>query len=305
MKGTPNSKPIPPFFDTFSIKEALAEARISLANISDSPALDAELLLANCLKKNQTYLHTWPETILNTAQQECFKKHLEKRLNDYPVAYLLGEQAFWTLDLIVTPDVLIPRPETELLVETALNKISHIKQPKILDLGTGSGAIALAIASEHPDALLIASDSSNAALKVARQNAIRNKLDSRIEFIQSNWFANIQADQQQYQQQYQQQSFDLIVSNPPYISPDDPHLSQTIRHEPRTALAAENNGMADIEIIIKNSLTYLKPKSYLIIEHGYDQAKLSQQLFLQNNYINIESYKDLNKIQRITLGCSL
>ncbi len=297
MKGAANSKPIPPFFDKFSIKEALAEARISLENISDSPALDAELLLANCLKKNQTYLHTWPEIILNTAQQECFKKHLEKRLNDYPVAYLLGEQAFWTLDLIVTPDVLIPRPETELLVETALNKISHIKQPRILDLGTGSGAIALAIASERPDALLIACDSSNAVLKVARQNAIRNKLDNRIEFIQSNWFANIQADQQQ--------SFDLIVSNPPYISPDDPHLSQTIRHEPRTALAAENNGMADIEIIIKNSITYLKPKSYLIIEHGYDQAKLSQQLFLQNNYINIESYKDLNKIQRITLGCSL
>jgi len=297
VKGAANSKPIPPFFDKFSIKEALAEARISLENISDSPALDAELLLANCLKKNQTYLHTWPEIILNTAQQECFKKHLEKRLNDYPVAYLLGEQAFWTLDLIVTPDVLIPRPETELLVETALNKISHIKQPRILDLGTGSGAIALAIASERPDALLIACDSSNAVLKVARQNAIRNKLDNRIEFIQSNWFANIQADQQQ--------SFDLIVSNPPYISPDDPHLSQTIRHEPRTALAAENNGMADIEIIIKNSITYLKPKSYLIIEHGYDQAKLSQQLFLQNNYINIESYKDLNKIQRITLGCSL
>ncbi|HIP95323.1 MAG TPA: peptide chain release factor N(5)-glutamine methyltransferase [Leucothrix sp.] len=300
MRNADNSsKPTPPLFDIFSLKgqlsiaKALAEARTRLADISDSPALDAELLLASCLKKNQTYLHTWPEKIVNTAQHECFQKHLEKRLDDYPIAYLLGEKAFWTLDLIVTPDVLIPRPETELLVETALDRISKINQPKVLDLGTGSGSIALAIASERPDASIIACDSSNAALKIATQNAIKNKLEDQVRFIQSNWFSDIQ-----------QQEFDLIVSNPPYIAPEDPHLLQSIRHEPVSALAAENNGMADIEIIIKNSTAYLKPKSCLIIEHGYNQAKQTQQLFLQSNYVNIESFEDLNKIQRITMAFS-
>ena len=281
----------PPFFYIFSIKGVLAEARTRLSDITDSPALDAELLLAYCLGKNQTYLHTWPEKELDTTQLTCFQKLLEKRLDDYPIAYLTGEKAFWTLDLIVTPDVLIPRPETELLVEIALDRIKKIKQPKVLDLGTGTGAIALAIASERPDAKIIACDNSNAALKVAHKNTIKNNLEGQVKFIQSNWFSNID-----------QQKFDLIVSNPPYIAPDDPHLLQTIRHEPQSALAAHKNGMADIELIIKNSTSYLQPQSFLIIEHGYNQAKLAQQLFAENNYNEIESFKDLNEIERLTRG---
>jgi len=297
------SLPIPPLFYTFSIKALLKEARIALSNTSDTPALDAEILLAYCLKRNQTYLHTWPEKIVDEVQQVCFRRLLDKRLDDYPIAYLVGEKPFWTLDLDVTPDVLIPRPETELLVETALEKIDSIKNPKILDLGTGSGAIALAIAYERPDAHIIACDSSKEALKIAEKNSIKNNLEGRVDFIQSNWFSTIAATIANAEnRENNKQQFDLIVSNPPYIAPDDPHLLKSIRHEPQSALAAENNGMADIEIIIKDSRAFLKPQSYLIIEHGYNQAELTQQLFAQHNYSGIQSKQDLNKIPRITIG---
>lgn len=277
--------------DSPSIKNLLIEAKKQLAKTSDSPTLDAELLLAKCIEKNQTYLHTWPDRILNQTQQACFQQFIEKRLEDYPVAYLLGEKAFWTLDLRVTPDVLIPRPETELLVEIALEKITHINTPKILDLGTGSGAIALAIASERSDAVVTACDRSSAALKIAKENAMNNKLDKQVTFVQSDWFSNIES-----------LTFDLIVSNPPYIAPDDPHLLQTIRYEPRVALAAKESGMADIEIIIKKSPTFLKAKGWLLIEHGYDQSKMAQKLFSLSNYTNIKSFRDINQIERMTLG---
>jgi len=281
----------PPIFDTFSIKEQLANAKKKLASISDSPTLDAELLLANCIQKNQTYLHTWPEKILKKEQQECFQHFLEKRLDDFPVAYLLGKKEFWTLDILVTPDVLIPRPETELLVETALDKITSIQKPRILDLGTGSGAIALALASERNDASIIACDNSRAALEVAHKNAIRNHIENQVSFIQSNWFSNIEA-----------QEFDLIVSNPPYIAPDDPHLLKTIRHEPITALIAENTGMSDIDIIIKSSYKFLKDKGWIIVEHGYDQSEKALDLYSSANYINAQSHKDLNDILRISIA---
>ena len=211
-----------------TIQDTLKSAQESLKSTSDSPTLDAELLLAHCLNKNQTYLHTWPENKLTTSQQDCFFALVKKRLTDYPVAYLLGEKAFWTLDLVVTPDVLIPRPETELLVEIALEKISNIKKPKILDLGTGSGAIALSLASEREDANIIACDFSLKALEVAKLNAKKNNLLNNVTFIKSNWFLNIKEN-----------DFDLIISNPPYIDPDDPHLLESIRYEPQQALIAQ------------------------------------------------------------------
>ena len=150
-----------------SIKAVLAHAREQLNDISDSPVLDAELLLAHCLEKNRSYLHTWPEKQLDKKQLECFESHIRKRLSDYPVAYILGYKAFWTFELKVTDDVLIPRPETELLVELALEKLSDVSHPKILDLGTGSGAIALALVSERKDAKIIATDYSKKALEIA------------------------------------------------------------------------------------------------------------------------------------------
>ena len=274
-----------------SIKSLLIHARDQLNAISDSPALDAELLLAHCLKKGRAYLHTWPEKTPTPKQQDCFNKSLEKRLTDYPVAYLLGTQAFWTLDLIVTPDVLIPRPETELLVETALDKIKQIHQPRILDLGTGSGAVALALASERDDANIIATDISDKALQVAKNNAKKHQLERNVSFIQSNWFSALNEN-----------DFDLIVSNPPYIAPGDPHLTKTIRHEPQQALVAKNMGLNDLQCIIKNSPAHLKHEGWLILEHGFGQAKNVLQLFNQNGFTNEENTPDLNNHPRVSFA---
>lgn len=275
----------------FSIKAVLQDAKNRLKDNSDSALLDAELLLAYCLEKNRTYLHTWPERIIEQSQLNCYHALIEKRLTDYPVAYLLGHKEFWTLDLLVTPDVLIPRPETELLVEIALDKIKSIKNPKILDLGTGSGAIALALASERPDARIVATDNSSKALKIASSNAVKHKLTNQLNFIKSDWFSNIEKIE-----------FDLIVSNPPYISPDDPHLLQTIRYEPQQALASNNKGMEDIEDIIKNSPPFLKEGSWLILEHGYNQSSQTLEIFTNNNFTCEKTFADLNDNQRVTLA---
>ncbi len=274
-----------------SIHTLLKRARKQLETHSDSPALDAELLLAHCLEKTRTFLHTWPEIIPTPQQQDCFNQHITKRLSDYPVAYLLGTQAFWTLDLMVTPDVLIPRPETELLVETALEKIKKIHKPDILDLGTGSGAIALAVASERNDASVIAADTSVSALAIAKQNAEKHCLHKQIKFIQSNWFTAINEN-----------DFDLIVSNPPYIAPDDPHLSTTIRHEPQQALVANNMGLTDLEWIIKNSPAYLKHEGWLILEHGCEQTENVLQLLQKNGFINEKNKPDLNHQPRVSFA---
>ena len=276
---------------SITIKSALQNAQTKLEKTSESPALDAELLLAFCLNKNRSYLFTWPENALDTEQLDCFDGLITKRLTDYPIAYLLGTKAFWTLDLIVTPDVLIPRPETELLVEIALDKIHEIKKPKILDLGTGSGAIALALASERPDAKIIACDYSAKALVVAKENAKNNGLDKQVTFMESDWFSNISGI-----------NFDLIVSNPPYIAPDDPHLAQTIRHEPQQALIADNAGMKDIEIIIKTSKSHLKKGCWVMIEHGYDQKEQTLELFTQYSYQDPVNYLDIAGNPRLSLA---
>ena len=286
MNNTP-----PLVFDSFTIKDVLRDAASMLSKISDSPDLDAELLLAFCLNKNRTYLHTWPEIKVNKEQYNQYHQLIIKRSADYPVAYLLGSQSFWTLELLVTPEVLIPRPETELLVETALEKIESIKKPKILDLGTGSGAIALAIASERPDANLFASDNSASALEVAKKNTEKYKLENQVTLINSQWFTEIK-----------EKSFDLIVSNPPYISEDAPHLKETIRYEPITALVAKNNGMDDIKKIVSNSKNFLNQQGWLMIEHGYNQGKQTQSIFSELDYCNIDTLLDLNKNQRITFA---
>ncbi|WP_299880926.1 peptide chain release factor N(5)-glutamine methyltransferase [uncultured Cocleimonas sp.] len=278
---------------TITIQRVLFNARKELEAISDSAALDVELLLAHCLKKNRTYCHTWPEHELTQSEQRCFEDALKLRKDDYPVAYILGKKSFWTFDVEVTPDVLIPRPETELLVEVALEKIADIKNPKILDLGTGSGVIALALASERPDASIVACDSSKKALEVAQRNAVTLKLDQQIEFIHSDWFENIT-----------DKDFDLIVSNPPYIEPNDPHLNQTIRHEPYSALVADDLGMRDIHHIIEYSKMFLKPIGLVILEHGYDQHLRTQSSFTLNDFIEIESKKDLAENIRITLAAT-
>ena len=280
-----------PRLNGLSIKAAITEANTQLNSVSDSAMLDAELLLSHCLDKNRSYLHTWPEQVLSDDQADCFQRFIQKRLTDYPVAYLLGTKSFWTLELDVNPDVLIPRPETELLVEIALEKIEAIKNPKILDLGTGSGAIALSIASERKDANIFAVDNSIQALDVAKNNANKLHLNQRITFQQSDWFSNIT-----------KKVFDLIVSNPPYISSDDPHLQQSIRHEPQAALVADNIGIKDIQTIVEKSRDYLKKDAWLMLEHGYAQSTRTLELLNANHYKNAHSRKDLNGILRVSLA---
>lgn len=274
-----------------SIQICLKQATQELTEISDSAQLDAELLLAYCLGKNRTYLHTWPEKELNNSQLNQFNTLINKRMTDYPIAYILGEKPFWSFELTVTPDVLIPRPETELLVEIALNKIKDIKQPRILDLGTGSGAIALAIATERSDATVIAADYSELALNVAKKNAAVLELEHQVSFIKSNWF-----------EQIEDKAFDLIVSNPPYIDPEDKHLTGTIRYEPQQALIAMNHGMKDIEKIIQKSHPFIKKGGWLVLEHGFDQAEKTVSLLSSHHYLNIKSNQDLNKNWRVTVG---
>lgn len=274
-----------------TIQSLLKQATKQLATVSDSPQLDAELLLAHCLQKDRSYLYAWGEQQLDSVTQQRFAHCIEKRLTDYPIAYLLGCKEFWSLALIVTEAVLIPRPETELLVETALTAIEHIQSPTVIDLGTGSGAIALAIACERPDAHIIASDYSEAALTVARQNAKKNTIET-VHFLQSDWFSHIPLES----------TVDLIVSNPPYIKADDVHLQQTIRHEPLQALVAGKTGLDDIHTILASASRYMKQGAHIIIEHGYDQGDTVPPLMQQAGFHNTQCLKDYNGNDRLSMG---
>ncbi|MDG6774789.1 peptide chain release factor N(5)-glutamine methyltransferase [Thiomicrorhabdus sp. ZW0627] len=286
-----------------TIQEALdtASSQIHQQAISDSPRLDAELLLAHCLGQTRTYLFTWPENTLDDGNRNCFEQLLQQRLLGHPVAHLIGEREFWGMALKVTPDTLIPRPDTEILVETALEKLAENEQAcsesekrhtfRILDLGTGTGAIALALKSECRHCEVTAVDLSSKALEVAKQNAKAHQLD--IAFKQSSWFESIDAEMQ----------FDLIVSNPPYIEEEDEHLSQgDVRFEPISALTAGHDGLDDLKIIIQQACSFLKPQGWLIVEHGYNQGKTVRQLFAEHGYQNVTTKQDYGGNPRITLG---
>ena len=247
-------------------------------------------MLGHCLGKSRSYLYAWGEKEVSSISLEIFQGLIKKRQDDYPIAYLLGTQGFWSLDLKVTEDVLIPRPETELLVEMALEKIKNIKSPNILDLGTGSGAIALALAVERPDAEILASDYSEKALVIAQKNAQLNGI-SNVNFVQSNWFENITS-----------KTFDLIVSNPPYISSNDPHLKQSIRHEPLQALASGKAGLDDICAIFKQAPAYMKNNTWILIEHGYDQGDIVPKLMSQMGFLETHCVKDCNDNNRLSMG---
>jgi release factor glutamine methyltransferase len=271
-----------------TIAALLREASSKLE--TEAPRLDAELLLGFVLKKNSAWFVAHGDQELLPAVQERFLGLLQRRIIGEPIAHIIGSRGFWTLDLAVTSDTLIPRPETELLVELAIAKCSQVKQFRILDLGTGTGAIALAIASECKNAEVIAVDKSAAALQVARENAQTNNL--RVELIQSDWFAAL-ADEK----------FDLIVSNPPYIPDKDPHLSQgDVRFEPLTALASGPDGLDDIRLIIAQAPRHCLRQAWLMIEHGFEQGEVIRALFSVTGFINIQTVQDLEHRDRVTIG---
>lgn len=258
----------------------------------DTASLDAELLLAHVLHKSRTWLHTWPEYELNAEQTMKFKRLVARRVGGEPVAHLLGRQEFWSLDLRVTADTLIPRSETEQLVEQALQRIPPTAAWRIADLGTGTGAIALALAKERPRCQILATDRSAAALAVARENARRNHL-SNVTFHLGNWFEALQHEA----------PFDLIVSNPPYIKETDPHLTQgDVRFEPSTALQAGPDGLVDLQHLIGQALTHLKPDGWLLLEHGYDQGEAVVQLLKQAGYTQVSDTPDLAGLPRVAAG---
>ncbi len=248
-------------------------------------------LLEHILKINHLTLKYKADQLLTLEQQQQFLQAIEQLKQGEPLAYVIGEQAFWSLTLKVTPDTLIPRPDTEILVEQALALIDSEQNLSILDLGTGSGAIALSIAKERPLSNVIATDFSSAALQVAQQNAVLNQI-SNVEFLQGSWY---QALNSSYQ-------FDVIVSNPPYINEQDQHLSD-LTYEPITALTAKNNGLADLEVIIVQAPQWLKPAGWMLVEHGYNQGQAVQQLFSQAGFRHVKTVMDYGGNDRVTLGC--
>jgi len=274
-----------------SIHRALNQAAKSLP--SETARLDAELLLADVLNKPRSYLYTWPEQRLSQDQYARFLIAVDQRATGEPIAYLTGHREFWSLDLQVTPGVLIPRPETELLVEIAL-KLLPEKTCKVADLGTGSGAIALALASERPDWNIIGTDISTAALNIARSNAKALNLET-LEFVASHWFENLP-----------KHNYQLIVSNPPYVANKDPRLHHgDVRFEPQIALKSGADGLQDLRQLISGAREYLQPNGWLMLEHGYDQAKPVTKLLVQAGFTSTKTYHDLAQQPRVTIGRSI
>ena len=263
---------------------------------SSEARLEAQLLLQTTLKVNRAWLLAHENDALQANNHAAFEALLNRRLNGEPIAYILGCREFYGLYLMVTPDTLIPRPDTETLVEAALAKIQNNISKSVLDLGTGSGAIALAIAKNRPQAFVTAVDASTPALDIAKKNA-QNLNITNIRFILSDWFESLSTENNSTEK------FDVIISNPPYIEQDDVHLTQgDLRFEPISALASGMDGLDDIRQIIDNCLIYLKPQGWLMLEHGYNQAEAVADLMAQTGLSCIETIKDLGGNQRVTIG---
>lgn len=259
-----------------------------LQPVSTTPRLDAELLIAHALERPRSFLYTYPEQNLTEERQRLLLDAIERRQQGEPIAYILGYKEFWSLELTVTKDTLIPRPETEHIVEWALANLP-LSTATIADMGTGSGAIAIALAHERPLWRIHATDSSAAALTIAINNAQRHQLNN-IEFYLGPWYDALP-----------DQYYTAIISNPPYIAADDPHLQQ-LTHEPYTALCAKDNGLAAFKFIIEHAKQHLLPGGKLILEHGYNQALQLTKLMQHAGFQHIESYCDLAKHTRFIVG---
>ena len=271
-----------------TVSEALDWATEQLRE-SDDARLDSQVLLAYALNVSRTWLFTWPDKALDGATLTAFNALIEERKSGTPIAYITGYRDFWSLRLKVTPDTLIPRADTELLVETALT-LKNVEKPcDVIDLGTGTGAIALSLANECPSWRITATDINPETLAVAKENA--QNLELTVSFKESAWFDVIN------------DRFDLIISNPPYIESDDPHLQQgDLRFEPAGALASGKDGLDDIRLLVQHALKHLKKDGYLLLEHGYQQAEVIRSLMAKAGYIDIETHQDIEDRDRVTLG---
>lgn len=276
-----------------SIRKRLTAARQQLEAAlkldSREAALEARLLLQETLNVSHAWLLTHEDDTLPDDAARTFEDKLLRRLRGEPVAYIVGHREFYGLELAVSPDTLIPRPDTETLVEAALKRIPPNQSCKVLDLGTGTGAIVLAIASQRPEAELTGVDFSDEALGIATGNA--KKLNIRnVRFLQGDWFSNLGGE-----------TFDIIVSNPPYIAKTDPHLTQgDLRFEPMSALASGNDGLEDIRRIIASAAEHLNSGGWLLLEHGHDQAAAVADLLRRQHFNEISHGRDLANIERVT-----
>ncbi|MBT6105099.1 peptide chain release factor N(5)-glutamine methyltransferase [SAR92 clade bacterium H231] len=272
----------------------LLQRHNELSPASDTALLDTELLLCHSLSVDRAWLKTWPDKILSAPDMQRFEQLFRRRLEGEPVAFIIGSQGFWTLDLKVSPHTLIPRPETELLVETAM-QLELPNNSQVLDLGTGTGAIALALASEYPQWQMTAVDVQASAVELAEQNRLACRLKN-VTIYQSDWFAAVANRQPQT-------LFNLIVSNPPYIEIDDAHLFEgDVRFEPASALVSGTQGLDDLQLVIGQSSGFLAPAGWLLVEHGHAQGLAVRDLFNEAGYVLVETRQDYNQLDRITLG---
>ena len=262
-----------------------------IARCSESARLDAELLLAHCIDKPRSYLYSWPEQRLSEPCWHLYRQLVKMRIKPIPVAYLLGTREFYSMEFIVTDAALVPRPETELLVELALELIPPTEPTRVCDLGTGAGIIAITLKNQRPTAKVYATDVDPDCLLLARENADRH--GTIIEFIESDWYRQIPMDF----------NFDLIVSNPPYIAADHPFLKQgDLPAEPQIALTPGVTGLEAIQVIISQARDYLVAGGHLILEHGYDQQAVVAQLLESHGFEEIHCATDYNHLPRTSIA---
>ncbi len=268
---------------------AIRNAAAQFESISDSARLDAEVLLAECLQKSRSYLYSWPEKTLSEPDWLCFQDLIKQRMKPTPVAYLLGHREFYSLNFMTTPAALVPRPETELLVDLSLQLCAHLDHPRVLEMGTGSGAISVALLKQRVGIDLLTTDISADCLNLARQNADMH--DVRLNCIESNWYQNLHG----------QTPFDLIISNPPYIAAEDPCLCRgDLPAEPSLALTPGQSGLEAIEKIVRGAGEYLRKGGFIMFEHGHDQAPPSRELLEQSGFQSIRNIHDYNNLPRVS-----
>ena len=279
-----------PLAGVSSVRALLDWARMRLASRSDSSGLDAEVLLGFALGRSRSSLIGFPEHGVSDAETDRFRRLVERRADGVPVAYLTGRREFYSLALNVSPATLVPRPETELLVDKVLERLAPGVRARVLDAGAGCGAVAVAIKHRRPDCQVVGVDRSGAALEIAAGNGARFGLD--VHWVRSDWFAGIAGGR-----------FQFVVSNPPYVRRDDPALtSRELRHEPREALDGGAEGLDGLRAVIAGAPRVLAPRGTLLLEHGFDQARAVRKLLMECGYRAIETHRDPAGLDRVSIG---